>query len=364
MALRLMVLLVGFAALLSMAGATGAACLNVARGEEAKTVFSVPVKNGAALYLDFVNSVDLAPVRETYQYRAGEGLWMIKVESPSAGVFEYYRIEPGPDNSAALLRHVGTISLRNHDYWNHVLTVDGKIIPLRGLAMPGELVTIAVNDAKECEREETTRPNVRADSRSGPFGRNEEDVNVFEREGLKRFGINPVSARNGNLFGERGTLGEPIRAQSGERLEIRWEGFFPRYRLYYFPSPKHRGVVIGECRFPDGCNNGFFFGPDTDGDGIPDSFRLVQWVSSDYGGDDEVPGYLDRYRYIYDVQKDRHYMWHDLLFYRCLPPLTTSQTTCTTTCDPPYEERTVGNKTYPRIFKTDLVKEKRLLRQE
>ncbi|MFA5617603.1 MAG: hypothetical protein WDK95_12225 [Syntrophorhabdaceae bacterium] len=203
----------------------------------------------------------------------------------------------------------------------------------------------------------------RSDERyPGSFGRNEEDIDALEKEGLKKFGLKP--ADTGSLFGKRGIRGKPIQAESGERLEIRWEGFFPRYRLYYFPSREHHGVVIGECRFPEGCNNGFFFGPDTDGNGIPDCFRLVQWISSDYGQDDGVPGYLDRYRYIYDVHRDKYYVWRDLLIYRCPAPLGVPPDPCRTICDPPYETRDVGNMTYPRIFKTDLVEEKRLLAPE
>ncbi len=193
------------------------------------------------------------------------------------------------------------------------------------------------------------------------LGRREEDVDALVKEGIVRFVLKPVTADDGYLFGERRTLGEPVEAQSGERLEIRWEGFFPRYRLYYVPAAGHPGVVIGECYFPDGCNNGFFFAPDADGNGVPDRLRYVQWVSSDYGRDDGVPGYLDRYRYIYDVAKDRLYLWQDLLFYRCPPPLSAPPYTCRTKCDPPYKVRTVGNRTYPVVFKTRLVEERSLL---
>jgi hypothetical protein len=196
------------------------------------------------------------------------------------------------------------------------------------------------------------------------LGRREEDVDALVKEGLVRFVLSPVAADDGYLFGERRVLGEPVTAQSGERLEIRWEGFFPRYRLYYIPAPGHPGVVIGECYFPDGCNNGFFLAPDADGNTVPDRFRYVQWVSSDYGHDDGVPEYLDRYRYVYDVAKDRLYLWHDLLFYQCPPPLSIPPYTCRTKCDPPYKLRTVGNRTYPVVFKTRLVEDRSLLGQE
>lgn len=196
------------------------------------------------------------------------------------------------------------------------------------------------------------------------LGRREQDIDALVRDGLLRFFLRPVAADDGYLFGGRGILGEPVEAQSGERLEIRWEGFFPRYRLYYIPESGHPGVVIGECYFPDGCNNGFFLAPDADGNTVPDRFRYVQWVSSDYGHDDGLPGYLDRYRYVYDVTKDRLYVWHDLLFYRCPPPLSIPPYTCRTKCDPPYKVRTVGNRTYPVVFRTRLVEERPLLGQE
>jgi hypothetical protein len=227
-----------------------------------------------------------------------------------------------------------------------------------------DLVAITAGDTGECEKKGIARSSAQAEGVPGPFGCNEEDVDALEKEGLKRFGIKPHFMDNRNFFGKRGILDDPILAQSGERLEMHWEGFFPRIRLYYFPSRGHRGVVIGECTFPEGCNDGFFFGPDTDNNGIPDSFRLIQWVSSDYGLDDKVRGYLDRYRYIYDVLRDRYYLWHDLLFYRCPPPVSIPPDVCTTSCDPPYETRTAGNKTYPRIFKTDLIEEKRLIMQD
>lgn len=203
------------------------------------------------------------------------------------------------------------------------------------------------------------RPALSTDD-EGTVGRFEEDVDALETAGLKRFALKPVSA-DGNLFGDRGVMGEPVRAQSGERLEIRWEGFFPRYRLYYFPSPEHPGVVIGECRFPDGCNSGFFFAPDDDINGVPDSFRLVQWTNIDYGHDEGIPGYLDRYRYIYDVPGDRFYLWHDLLQYRCPLPLSVPPDTCRTVCEHPYETRVVKGRTYPRVFKTRLLENRSLL---
>ncbi len=246
-----------------------------------------------------------------------------------------------------------------------LLVVFATLLSIKGLPEAARLTISwgAACEAEEWEGVDITRRNAKTEGCLCPFGRNEEEVDALEREGLKRYGINPAPT-GGGLFGKRGILGEPIRAQSGERLETRWEGFFPRYRLYYFPSREHRGVVIGECRFPDGCNNGFFFGPDADDNGIPDSFRFIQWVSSDYGGDDGVPGYLDRYRYIYDVHRDRRYLWHDLLIYRRNLPLSVSPDTCRITSDPPYEMRTFGGKTYPRIFKTDFVEEKSLLERE
>ena len=195
------------------------------------------------------------------------------------------------------------------------------------------------------------------------FGRLEEDIDALEAKGLRRFILEPLMTR-GDFFSERGVLGGSVAAQSGERLEMRWEGFFPRYRLYYFPSDKHPGLAIGECSFVDGCNIGFFLAPDNDGNGIPDSFRLIQWSSYDYGYDDGIPDYLDRYRFIYDVRKDKHYLWHDLLLYRCPPPVSSRPDTCKTICNPPYETRSVNGRIYPRILKSRLVESRSLLAED
>ncbi len=238
----------------------------------------------------------------------------------------------------------------------------GRLI-LRTCLAAGLLVSIiscthmtgGLNDFQPVERGSA----LPAEYRDAP-GCFEEDIDALETAGLKRFVLKPVSA-DGNLFADRGVMGEPVRAQSGERLEIWWEGFFPRYRLYYFPSGEHPGVVIGECRFPDGCNSGFFFAPDGDADGVPDSFSLIQWTNIDYGRDEGIPGYLDRYRYIYDVPGDRFYLWHDLLKYRCPPPLSFPPDTCRTVCEHPYETRVVKGRTYPRVFKIRLLENKRLL---
>lgn len=192
------------------------------------------------------------------------------------------------------------------------------------------------------------------------FGLFEEDVDALEKDGLVRFVLTPREGP-GRLFGDRGVLGEPVRARSGERLEIRWEGFFPGYRLYYFPSPEGPGVLIGKCNFAGGCNSGFYLATDDDGDGVPDRFYIIQWTSKDYGYDEGVPGYLDRYRHIYDARSGRYYVWHDLLIYRCDPPMSLSADTCDTICKPPYETRLVNGRTYPVVFRTRLVESRTVL---
>jgi len=127
-----------------------AACLEVS-GDEGKVLSSLVVEDGAVIHLDFINSIYLAPVRETFLYESGKGLSIIRVESPSAGVFEYYRLEPDSPNAAELHRHVGTIRLRSHDYKNHTLTVGRSVIRLKGLTVDGDPLTVGVREGAACE---------------------------------------------------------------------------------------------------------------------------------------------------------------------------------------------------------------------
>ncbi|MCE5263632.1 MAG: hypothetical protein LLG97_08880 [Deltaproteobacteria bacterium] len=142
---------VGVLSLMWVVGIAAAACLEISGGDADKALVSVPVEDGAVIRLDFINSIYLASVRETLLYESGKGLSIIRVESPSPGVFEYYRLEPDSPGSATLYRHVGAIRLRSHDYENHTLTVGPNVIRLKGLAADGDPLTVEVKDCAVCK---------------------------------------------------------------------------------------------------------------------------------------------------------------------------------------------------------------------
>ena len=117
----------------------------VLSGEEPESVLAcLPLPAGTPFYLEFVNSIYLAPVRETFVYQAGEGLFVIQVDSPSTAVFEYYGLIPEKPGTARLRRSLGEIRLRSMDYRNHRLTVGDKSLALKGVVADGEMLIIRV----------------------------------------------------------------------------------------------------------------------------------------------------------------------------------------------------------------------------
>lgn len=157
------------------------------------------------------------------------------------------------------------------------------------------------------------------------------------------------------FFTGRDVIGDPIWAESGEHLELKWEGFFPRYRLYYFAPGEQKGVAVGECHFSGGCNKAYYLFYDRNKNGKPDAFYLTEWESLDYG-DKQTPGYLDRYRHIYTIADDRYCIVHDLLFYRCSPPVSRPPDTCETSCDPPYRTIEIDGRSVPLVYRTEEIK--------
>ncbi len=71
-----------------------------------------------------------------------------------------------------------------------------------------------------------------------------------------RFVLNPVAADDGYLFGERGVLGEPVEAQSGERWRLRWEGFFPNTVCTMSRHPGTRVLSSVSVTFPTAAITG------------------------------------------------------------------------------------------------------------
>jgi hypothetical protein len=126
------------------------ACLEVMGEEPERVLTRLPVETGVPFSLEFINSIYLAPVRETLVYEPPGGISIVMVESPSDGVFEYYGLEPDGTGKALMHRRVGDFKLRSHDYTNHRLTVAGQAIHLKGLVPNGEPISVRVRVGAEC----------------------------------------------------------------------------------------------------------------------------------------------------------------------------------------------------------------------
>jgi hypothetical protein len=141
------------AAMLSVSGGQAASPdvqVAIWAGEPERPLVCLPLEQGQRFCLDFVNSIYLAPVRETFVYEPPEGVYIVMVESPSAGVFEYYGLIPDKPGAAHLRRPVGEMRIRSHDYKNHRLTVGETSIRFKGLIKDGEALTIKVGTGALC----------------------------------------------------------------------------------------------------------------------------------------------------------------------------------------------------------------------
>lgn len=108
----------------------------------------LPLEHGVEFSLEFINSIYLAPVKETFIYTQSEGVVLIRVESPSAGVFEYYGLTPDKPGAANLHRIIENIVIRSHDYQHHRLTVKGRGLSFKGLVPDGEAINVSVQTGK------------------------------------------------------------------------------------------------------------------------------------------------------------------------------------------------------------------------
>jgi hypothetical protein len=116
-----------------------------------KPVVCLPLQSGETFHLDYINSIYLQPVRESYVYERGEGFFIIQVETPSVGVFEYLGLIPDEPGKARLRRKLGDIRLLSSDYRTHRLTVGGTDVRLKGLGPDGlPLILRVLNDRRLC----------------------------------------------------------------------------------------------------------------------------------------------------------------------------------------------------------------------
>jgi hypothetical protein len=126
------------------------ACIEIFGAGPETLLARLPVEPGAPFTLEFINSIYLAPVRETLVYEPSKGTLIVMVESPSDGVFEYYGLEPDGTGKARMNRKVGDIKLRSHDYSNHRITVGGQALNLNGLVPNGEPILVRIQVGEEC----------------------------------------------------------------------------------------------------------------------------------------------------------------------------------------------------------------------
>ncbi len=118
----------------------------VLSSDSGKIIACVPLEPGEPIHLDFINSIYRAPVRETFIYKPGEGLVLVQMESPSAGVFEYYGLELPESGSVRLRRRVGELRVLSSDYQNHIITAGRKSIRLKGLVKAGEIAILKADE--------------------------------------------------------------------------------------------------------------------------------------------------------------------------------------------------------------------------
>lgn len=118
--------------------------------DEGGPAYCMPIREGCRFHFDFVNSIYLMHVRETFLFDRHDGFILAGIESPSPGVFEYYGLPTDGTGKAEMRRRVGHhVRLRSRDYRNHRITVDGTFFTLGTMFRGGETVII---QAGSCSR--------------------------------------------------------------------------------------------------------------------------------------------------------------------------------------------------------------------
>lgn len=132
------------AVLLLLPAPAVAASLRIWAGEAARPVLTLALEPGQVFQLEHRNSIYDAPVREAYRLEPEGRLVQVELESPSAGVFEYYGFDPPQAGKVILKREVSVIRLRSTSFQDHLLRVGGRTIRLQDLAQPGQVLGLEV----------------------------------------------------------------------------------------------------------------------------------------------------------------------------------------------------------------------------
>ena len=145
--LRIGLVLLSLSCTLSIQSASAETHLAVWTGEPKRMVTSFPIQPGETFSIRFINSIYLAPAIETFIYEPGRGISLVKVQSPSAGVFEYYGLVPDHSGTALVRVNIPEIRLRSHDYVNHQIAIGDRVFSFNGLIKDGDLVVIRIEQS-------------------------------------------------------------------------------------------------------------------------------------------------------------------------------------------------------------------------
>jgi hypothetical protein len=133
----------------ALQGQAGTSALEFWVGEPERLAKRFPLNPGTCFSLEHRNSIYEAPVRETFCFYPPRGLVLTRVESPSAGVFEYYGLEADEKGACRLFRPLASIRLRSMDYAHHRLFIGDRVISLAGWVKSGQRLVLKMALAKK-----------------------------------------------------------------------------------------------------------------------------------------------------------------------------------------------------------------------
>jgi len=117
--------------------------------DSGRVMARLPVSPQEPIIFEFINSIYLAPVRETLMFESPESLYIVMVESPSQDVFRYYGLESDSTGKAMLRMKVENVRLRSSDYSNHRIKAGKHTLHLKEIVPDGESVLLDVRDCKD-----------------------------------------------------------------------------------------------------------------------------------------------------------------------------------------------------------------------